>query len=992
MRYAVRSARRVAGSEMSKNRDRGQRSGKSERGAARPRSGSNSNSWKAEQSGGDYYAPYLDEDTVERGNYLRGYVRVNPRKKTEAYVSCDGIGVDIRVDDEKLRNRSLDGDLVALEILPEEEWLEFSVMLKGKLKLVDDDEEETSVGPSEVILEEDEEAVRRTQERLWRPLVDMTDKTTTVQQPSDDGKETGKSELEEKSLRLGLQPRAKVVRILETKRVEGLVGGIQLKSPLSVLGCVPGSSLPASVQSGYFQPTDSRYPSLFVPRASFPEHLLTAPHEALEQIYLADISDYWSPRSRLPQGEHLRPLGQAGDLETETTALLMMNNCDHGAFTEEVLGPLRDKLRQSMMGGGSTSTAASAGATDGGEEAEEDAVHWRIPREELERRRDLRGYRIFTIDPPNAKDLDDALHITPLGDNNNSDNPRVGSKWGYDIPSRFEVGVHIADVSYFIEKDSALDAEARKRATSVYLVQRVIPMLPAILCEQLCSLNPNVDRLAFSCIWQMNADGSLVEGTQPWFGRTVIRSCAKMDYPTAQRMIDGLIPSSPSSSLPITRTDGGGGAKSDDEEDGFLVDLPEQVWETWRRPPTKLPDGTPGHKAWRCARDVCYMHSIASNRRKSRLRNGSLVLTNCKLSFSLDASTGNPANVTTYTIRDSNHLVEEYMLLANYLVAQEMLLTFPAHAFIRSHGHPDTTGLKELEKVVNSLGFNLDTTNSKTVQDSLTEITQQASPLVVKIITNMLTKPIPEAQYRRSGSDPAQWKHYALAIPYYTHFTSPIRRYADVMVHRLLEACLQIKSSNTDAGAGAGVEVVTQVKEEVECDASTRNQDQTAAHCNEMKRASKMAQMRSDRVYLAVYLSPAHAGPQECSGYVIGIGNRSFSVFVPSYGVDDRLFVDNMPFVESAYEEASKVLTLSRRAPQTCDDNGVDNNRPTGRAAERPNSLTFQGSIKIELLSSVRILLSAKRGAGPVDVVMSLIDLDPDASLPSYPSVTLQRP
>jgi DIS3-like exonuclease 2 len=956
----------------------------------RPRAGSKSNSGggsSKSRGGGDFYEGHLDEETVnETGTYLTGRIRVNPRKKTEAYVSCDGISVDIRVDDEKLRNRSLDGDLVALEILPEDQWLEFSAMLKGKLNLGDEEEETAAaeiVASNEVTLE-DTEAVRKTQQRLWRPMVNLAEKNQAVaaaaaaaaqEKEEGDAGATGKSELEEKSLRLKLQPRGKVVCILEAKKVEGLVGGLQLQSPLS---CGKGEALPHSVQSLYFVPMDPKYPNLFVPRASFPEQLTSDPYSAMEQIYVADLSDYWSPRSRLPQGVNLRPVGQSGSIEAETQALLLMNNCAHGAFTEEVLGPLREKLRGAAAGG------RSGG---GGEEGNGDNmdVNWQIPEEEIARRRDLRGHRIFTIDPPNAKDLDDALHITPL---------HTGTGTGTGSPAKFEVGVHIADVSYFIERDSALDAEAKKRATSVYLVQKVVPMLPAVLCEQLCSLNPNVDRLAFSCIWQMNADGSLVEGIQPWFGRTVIRSCAKLDYPTAQRMIDGTILSTPSSSSSSSCAAGAEAGSGEEEEDAFLTGLSEDIWETWRRPPKQLPDGSAGHKAWKCARDVCYMHSVARNRREARLRNGSLVLTNCKLTFRLDASTGDPAGVGTYAIRQSNQLVEEYMLLANYLVAQELLLVFDAHAFIRSHAQPDTNGMKELQSVVKMLpgDHELDTSSSKTVQESLNSITRDSAPLVVKIITNMLTKPIPEAQYRRSGEDPTMWEHYALAIPYYTHFTSPIRRYADVVVHRLLEAAIQVRrlggggggggestqstaaaaSAAASAAAAAAAAAVGEIMSDIKGETNTRDLDQTAAHCNEMKRASKAAQMRSDRVYLAVYLTTDHAGPQVVSGYVIGIGAKSFTVFVPEYGVDDRLFVDNMPCVSSDYDDAARTLTLIR-TPQA-------GTAPQGRAAERPDSLTFEGAIKLRLLSPVRVLLSSK-AAAPVDVVMSLIDVDEGGSI-----------
>ena len=142
-----------------------------------------------------------------------------------------------------------------------------------------------------------------------------------------------------------------------------------------------------------------------------------------------------------------------------------------------------------------------------------------------------------------------------------------------------------------------------------------------------------------------------------------------------------------------------------------------------------------------------------------------------------------------------------------------------------------------------------------------------------------------------------------------------------------------------------------------------------------MKRASKEAQMRSDRVYLAVYLTPAHAGPTVVDGFVTGVGNKSFTVFVPDFGIDDRLFVDNMPFTQSSFDMNSRVLTLTRRPPKG------PKQIPTGRAAERPNSLIFEGAAKIQLLSSVKVMLSTKTDAGPIDGVMSLVDVS--ESVPS---------
>ena len=180
------------------------------------------------------------------------------------------------------------------------------------------------------------------------------------------------------------------------------------------------------------------------------------------------------------------------------------------------------------------------------------------------------------------------------------------------------------------------------------------------------------------------------------------------------------------------------------------------------------------------------MHRISSRRRALRLDNGSLVLNACKLTFKLDPISGNPTEAGTYMIRESNQLVEEYMLLANYLVAQELILTFYDKAFLRRHGEPDVNQMEKYKLLQGQLGFSLDISTAKTVQTQH-HYAPETSPDMVKILTNMLSKPIPEAQYCRDGDEPAKWQHYALAIPYYTHFTSPIRRYPDVVVHRLLE-------------------------------------------------------------------------------------------------------------------------------------------------------------------------------------------------------------
>jgi exoribonuclease R len=218
----------------------------------------------------------------------------------------------------------------------------------------------------------------------------------------------------------------------------------------------------------------------------------------------------------------------------------------------------------------------------------------------------------------------------------------------------------MVDVSYFVTPGTPVDDEAAKRATTVYLVDRTIPMLPRPLCEIACSLNENVERLAFSCVWKMNMDGTMgnkieskAEDDQVWYGRTVIRSCARLDYATAQNIIDKKV------------------AYGEDEN---AVD--DQLWPKSRRP-------TGGHTTDEVAADVRFMHKVAMARRKLRYEHGAIALNGTKLTFQLENDGQTPSLCEPYPIRDSNRLIEEYMLLANFLVAQKLITSAGGLALLR---------------------------------------------------------------------------------------------------------------------------------------------------------------------------------------------------------------------------------------------------------------------------------------------------------------------
>jgi len=418
-----------------------------------------------------YKTPEQVASELASGVLVSGNLKVNAKKRKVAYVTCKQFSTDIAINDETLRNRAFHGDEVVIELLPVEKWEPF----------VASDGESGGHGSEAVAVD-----VEDVQLELWQP------QRFEFEGPGESSPHGGAAAVAMHPLNAvakerQLQPAGKVVFILKANHPTSFTGTLN-----PFCSVTPGRPLPDSETKVIFRPMDPRYPHMMVNRFDLPQAFLRNPAAEQSNIYIADARPIWNQGSKMPFANNVRSIGEIGSIQAETTALLIENSVNHGEFQPEIMESLYRKLN--FDGAGECS--------------------WTIPEEEIARRRDLRSYRIFTIDPPTAKDLDDALHITALED------------------GTFEIGCHIADVSYFVEEGSLLDAEAKERATSVYLVQKVIPMLPSILCEQLCSLNPNVDRLAFSCIWRMRADGTLIPGSA-WYGKTVIRSCAKLDYYTA---------------------------------------------------------------------------------------------------------------------------------------------------------------------------------------------------------------------------------------------------------------------------------------------------------------------------------------------------------------------------------------------------------------------------------------------------------------------------
>uniref|UniRef100_A0A674CBG4 DIS3 like 3'-5' exoribonuclease 2 n=1 Tax=Salmo trutta TaxID=8032 RepID=A0A674CBG4_SALTR len=555
---------------------------------------------------------------LKRGELIQGSIRINPKKYHEAFIAAPDGKRDIFLDGTAARNRALNGDVVVVQVLPQEQW-----------KVVKSDSEGVS---------EPETQSGRSQ----------TPGKKTKRPPSPDVIVEAETEAEEQLAKrvenislnatgTGISPQ-QVVYIVEQKHSRAATGFLKF---------LPDKPF------AMFSPVDHRVPRVNVPLPDCPHDFCSRPGDYANILFIVRITS-WPDDSNFAEGRLAKTLGQAGEIEPETEGILIEYDVDFSEFSVEVLGCLPQKLP------------------------------WTIPPEEFGNRRDLRKECIFTIDPATARDLDDALSCKPLPDGN------------------FELGVHIADVSYFVEEGNALDFIASRRATSVYMVQKVIPMLPRLLCEELCSLNPLTDRLTFSVIWKITPEGKILS---EWFGRSVIRSCVKLSYDHAQSMIEA----------------------------------PDKLFQA-----DELPPCAAEHPVDEIHQAVLNLHSIAKRLRAQRFQGGALRLDQLKLSFTLDRETSMPQGCYVYQYRDSNKLVEEFMLLANMATAHQIYRSFPNKALLRRHPPPQTKMVDDLQEFCDQMGLNIDFSTAGTLHKSLNETLgdDEYTSARKEVLTHMCSRPM----------------------------------------------------------------------------------------------------------------------------------------------------------------------------------------------------------------------------------------------------------
>jgi ribonuclease R len=409
---------------------------------------------------------------------------------------------------------------------------------------------------------------------------------------------------------------------------------------------------------------------------------------------LVKITD-WPDNSKNPFGKIKKVLGKPGDHNTEIHSILLEYDLPY-EFTAEV-------------------------------ENDASTLPIEITKEEISKRRDMRKTITFTIDPKDAKDFDDALSFKKLENGN------------------YEIGIHIADVSHYVEEDTILDEEAYARATSVYLVDRVVPMLPEVLSNNVCSLRAHEEKLTFSAVFEINQKAEIIK---QWFGRTVIYSDARFAYEEAQHLIEN----------------------PDSDK------IPEDISLTG--------------KSYKVAPEIkeatLTLDRLAKILRKKRLQQGAITFDRVEVRFNLDENAV-PTGVYFKESKDANKLIEEFMLLANKKVAEfigsEKGRPTNDTFIYRIHDEPNIDKLTALQGIIGKFGYKINTENKQKISESLNKLLSDVKGKgESNMIETLAIRSMSKAVYTTENIG-----HYGLAFDYYSHFTSPIRRYPDVMTHRLLQ-------------------------------------------------------------------------------------------------------------------------------------------------------------------------------------------------------------
>ncbi|SPQ21611.1 0da26f18-69f5-4257-acff-cbe8a5241428 [Thermothielavioides terrestris] len=761
------------------------------------------------------FTPYLPQATLPAllgdGQLVSGILRVNKKNRSDAYVSTqDGLlDADIFICGSKDRNRALEGDLVAVELLDVDEvWAQKREKEeKKKRKDITDTRSGSTAGTSQVggngnDNDAGEGGIRRRGSLRQRP----------TQKKNDDVEVEGQSLLlvEEEEISDEQKPlyAGHIVAVIERVAGQMFSGTLGLLRPSSQAtkekqeaeraardGSLVRHQEPRAQEKPkivWFKPTDKRVPLIAIPTEQAPRDFVEKHQEYADQIFVACIKR-WPITSLHPFGTLVEKLGKMGDLKVETDALLRDNNFSSDEFSDAVL--------------------RSVGLQD-----------WTIAKEDeaaVAARRDFRNEKVFTLDLDGSAELGNGVHIKSLPD------------------GKIEVGIHVPDVTHFVRPNSLVDREAKKRGTAVHLVNRFCAMLPPKLSSEVCSLTPKEDRLTVSVVFHVNPHTGAVTEGDTWIGKGIVKSGGKLSLSQMDQALSNAA--------------------------GFTHDVVE-------------------------AKDVQILNVLTQKFREARLGAGGEPIAPLRLLQQLDDE-NIPVRHSLFDTTPATEMVEELMHKANAYVAQRLARALPEKALLRRHAAPNPRRLQTFVERMTALGYEIDPSSSGTLQNSLFRVEDSD---IRKGMETLLLKSMQRAKYFIAGKTAKHlWAHYSLNLPLYTHFTSPTRRYADILVHRQLESVLSEGKIEYNDDVEALVKVVEACNNKKDSAQNAQEQSIHIEACRAMdkKRQEVNGDLISEGIVLCVYES-------------------AFDVLIPEWGFEKRVHCDQLPLKKAEFRKEKRILEL----------------------------------------------------------------------------------
>ncbi|EZG10593.1 hypothetical protein H106_00642 [Trichophyton rubrum CBS 735.88] len=856
---------------------------------------------QAQQNRKTLFTPYLAQtmlpDLFEEGKLVTGILRVNKKNRSDAYVTCSDLDADIFICGSKDRNRALEGDLVAVELLDVDEVWSQKREKEEKKKRKDIDTRSGSTagldrgGRSDSNATADiqqigpDGSIRRRGSLRQRP----------TQKKNDDVEVEGQSLLlvEEDEISDEHKPlyAGHIIAVVDRAAHQIFAGSLGLLRPSSQ-ATKEKQEAERQARDGYsgrpqherhqerpkivwFKPTDKRVPLIAIPTEQAPRDFVDRHADYANTIFVATVKR-WPITSLHPFGTLCEQLGPMGNLKVEIDALLRDNNFAAEDFPASVL----DKV----------------GFED-----------WSVGQEDpqsLASRTDFREYNVFTIDPNGGKAMDNAFHIRRLDDNT------------------VEIGIHVADVARFVDPSGAVEREAKKRVSSAFLMNRIVDMLPPHLAQKVMALLPGNDRLAVSVLLQVVVEsGKIVD--QPWIGKSIVNSKGKLSYAELDKIIKGT---------------------GQVEVDGVSV------------------------------KDIKLLADVSNKLRDARLGHRAEKLRPLRLLYQLDDENV-PVQQNIFNASPGREAIDELTYMANHYVARKIFEAFPEHALLRRQASPNFRRLGTFVERMSKLGYNIDPTSSGTLQNSLFKVENDD---VRKSMETLLLKTLSRGKYYTPPTVREEHRsHYMLNLSLYTHFTNPSRRYADIVVHRQLEAALAGTTEWQDELDYKALNYLNSRKDSAQ-NAQEQSVHFEACHAMEKKRKESDGDLIAEGIVLCVYES-------------------AFDVLIPEYGCEKRVHCDQLPLKKAEFRKDDRVLELYWEKGVPSSTYIPEDERPkstlSGRAASQAAAAReAEEARKREQEREEAQRISTETNTVSPNDVDALFDDDEDALTDSFAGVSLNSP